>query len=87
MIILFFNEHPLKVAERLLILSSTDSGDAKSITDVILAKLTKAGLISSKVLSKVYDDASVMAGHRGGVQIKFLSLCCICQSCYAAGPR
>ena len=58
----------MKVAERLLVLSSTDSGDAKSITDVILAELTKAGLTSSKILSQVYDDASVMAGHCGGVQ-------------------
>ena len=58
----------MKVAERLLVLSSTDSGDAKSITDVILAELTKAGLTSSKILSQVYDDASVMAEHCGGVQ-------------------
>ena len=62
-IICFFNEHPLKVVERPLVLSSTDSGDAKSITDVILAELTKAGLTSSKILSRVYDGASVMAGH------------------------
>ena len=51
MIIRFLNEHSLKVAERLLVLSSTNSGDAKSITDVILAELTKAGLTSSKTLS------------------------------------
>ena len=43
-IIRFFNEHPLKVAYCLLVLSSTDLGDAKSITDVILVELTKAGL-------------------------------------------
>ena len=52
-IICFFNQHSLKVAERLLVLSSTDSVDAKSITDVILAELTKVGL-SSKILSQVY---------------------------------
>ena len=46
---------------------STDSSDAKSTTDVILAELTKAGLTSSKILSQVYDGASVMAGHCGGV--------------------
>ena len=62
-IIRFFNEHSLKVAERLLVLSSTNSGDAKPITDVVLAELTKAGLTSSKILSQVYDGASVMAGH------------------------
>ena len=64
MIIRFFNELSLKVAES----SSTNSGDAKSITDVILAELTKAGLTSSKILRQVYDDASVMARHCGGVQ-------------------
>ena len=67
-IIQFFNERSLKVAERLLALSSTDSGDAKSITDVILAKLIIAGLTSSKILSSVYDGASVMTGHCGGIQ-------------------
>ena len=40
-IICFFNEHSLK-AERFLVLSSTDSGDAKSTADMILPKLTKA---------------------------------------------
>ena len=38
-VIRFFNEHSLKVVERVLVLSSTDSGDVKSITDVILAEL------------------------------------------------
>ena len=38
-VIRFFNEHSLKVVERLLVLSSTDLGDAKSTTDVILAEL------------------------------------------------
>ena len=56
------------MAERLLVLSSTDSGNAKLFTDVILAELTKAGLTSSKIISQVYDGASVMAGHCGGVQ-------------------
>ena len=58
----------MKVAERLLVLSSTDSGDAKSITEVILGELTKAELTSSKILSQVYDSTYVMAGHFGGVQ-------------------
>ena len=48
-IICFFNEHSLNVTGRLLLLSSTDSGDAKSITDVILAELTKAELTASKL--------------------------------------
>ena len=54
--------------KRLLVLSSTDSGDAKSISDLILVELTKAGVISSKILSQINDGASVMAGHCGGVQ-------------------
>ena len=58
----------LKVVERFLVLLSTDSGDAKSIIDVILVELTKTGLTSSKILSQVYDGASVMAGHCVGVQ-------------------
>ena len=44
----------MKVAERLLVLSSTDLGDEK---------LAKAGLTTSKILGRVYDGASVMAGH------------------------
>ena len=58
----------MKVAERHLVLSSTGSGATKSITDVILVELTKAGLTSSKILSQVYDGASVVAGHCKGVQ-------------------
>ena len=67
-IIHFLQRQSLKVADRLLISSSNNSGDEKSITDVILAELTKTGLTSSKILSQVYDGASVMAGHCGGVQ-------------------
>ena len=51
-----------------MVLSSTDSGDAKPITDVVLAERTKAALTSSKILNQVYDGASQMAGHCGGVQ-------------------
>ena len=54
-----------------MVLSSTDSGDAKSITDVILSKLTKAGLTSSKIPSQIYNGTSVMVGHCGGVQCLF----------------
>ena len=52
MIIRFLNEHSLKAAKRCLVLSSTDSGDAKLITDVILAELTKAGLTYQRYLVK-----------------------------------
>ena len=51
-----------------MILSSADSGDAKLIADVILTKLTKAGLTSSKILIQVHDGASVMAKHYKEVQ-------------------
>ena len=56
----------MKVAERLLVLLSTDLGGTKSVTDVILADLTKADLNSSKMLSQVYNGASVMAKHCEG---------------------
>ena len=58
----------MKVADRLLVLSSTDLGDAKSITDVILVELTKPGLTPSKILGQTYDGASGKAGHCRGVQ-------------------
>ena len=49
-VISFFNKISLKVAEHVLVLSSTDSSDAKSVTDVILAELFKAELTSSKII-------------------------------------
>ena len=67
-IILFFNKHPLKAVKRLLVLSRSNSGDAKSITDAILADLTTAGTTSSKVLSQVYDGLFALSGHYGEVQ-------------------
>ena len=68
-IIRFLQRQSLKVADCLLISSSNNSDDEKSITDVILAELTKTGLTSSKILSQVYDGASVMAGHCGEVNV------------------
>ena len=61
----------MKIAGHLLVLSSTDSGVLKSITDLILAKLTKAGQTSSKILSKFYNGASVIAGQCGEIQSLF----------------
>ena len=66
--IVFFNERSLKVAERLLVSSSTNLSDAKSITDVILEELTKAGLTSTETLGQVSDVTFVMIGHCGEVQ-------------------
>ena len=61
----------MKVVELLLVLPSTDSGDAKSTSHVILAELTKAEVTLSKILSLVYNGASVMVGHCGGIQRLF----------------
>jgi hypothetical protein len=43
-------------------------GDAQTLTDTVLSELNKVGLDCSKILSQVYDGASVMSGRRGGVQ-------------------
>ena len=67
MFVLFFDEHSLSLAECFGLLS-TDLGDAKPTTDLILAKLTKAGLTFSKIRRQVYDGAFVMTGSCRGVQ-------------------
>lgn len=54
--------------ERLLTIATADQGDAKTLTDTILEELTKAGLSSGKIISQVYDGASLMSGKHGGVQ-------------------
>ncbi|KAI7810397.1 putative zinc finger protein 862-like [Triplophysa rosa] len=58
-----------EVAERLLTIATTEMGDAQTLTDTILAELNKAGLNPSKILSQVYDGASLMSGKVGGVQM------------------
>ena len=45
----------MKVAERLLVLSSTDLGDAKSIIDVILAELIN-GVVRWKNSSQFFEN-------------------------------
>lgn len=57
-----------EVAERLLTVATAEMGDARTLPDTILAELNKAGLNPSKILSQVYDGASVMSGRFGGVQ-------------------
>uniref|UniRef100_A0A8C9YYB0 TTF-type domain-containing protein n=1 Tax=Sander lucioperca TaxID=283035 RepID=A0A8C9YYB0_SANLU len=54
--------------ERLLTISTTDKGDAATLTDTIIEELTKAGLSPQKIISQVYDGASLMSGKHGGVQ-------------------
>ena len=48
----FFNEHSLKAAERLFVLSSTDSSDGKSIPDVALTELLKQHCLYQRYLVK-----------------------------------
>ncbi|KAG9261551.1 hypothetical protein AMEX_G25112 [Astyanax mexicanus] len=45
-----------------------NEGDAATLTDIIIRELTRAGLNPEKILSQVYDGASLMSGKHGGVQ-------------------
>ena len=63
----FVNES-YEVTERLLCIATAQKGDAQTLTDTVLTELNKVGLDCSKILSQVYDGASVMSGKRGGVQ-------------------
>ena len=65
---MFFKQALFESSGTFLASSSTDSCDAKSITDVSFPELAKVGLTLSKILIQVYDGASIMAGHCGGVQ-------------------
>jgi len=49
-------------------MSSTEKGDAETTSDLIVNELTKVELSTDKILSKMYDVASVMSGKDGGVQ-------------------
>ncbi|KAI7812918.1 hypothetical protein IRJ41_012057 [Triplophysa rosa] len=69
-----------KVVEFLLTIATTEMGDAQTLTDTILAVLHKAGLNASKILSKVYDVASLMSG-------KITSLLTEIDSVRAHGPE
>lgn len=67
-VVRYLSEKTLEITERMLVMTSANSGDTQTITDIILSELTKAGLHTSKILSQVYDGAAVMAGKNGGVQ-------------------
>ncbi|GAA6092116.1 zinc finger MYM-type protein 1-like [Tachysurus ichikawai] len=67
-VVCYLGVKTLEITERLLVMTTANSGDAQSITDIILSELTKAGLPTSKILSQVYDGAAVMAGKYGLVQ-------------------
>ncbi len=61
-VIHFVNEKTLEITERQFVMAATDSGDAQSITNIILSELDKAGLSPTKILSQVFDGASVILG-------------------------
>ncbi|KAK0131285.1 hypothetical protein N1851_034018 [Merluccius polli] len=59
-VIRFFNEDTLAITEQLLEMTTSDSGDAQTITNVVCSELTNAGLTTSRILSQVYDGAAVI---------------------------
>ncbi len=67
-IIVRFVKDNCNVTERLLSMTTTEKGDAQTLTNTINTELEKNGLSTSKILSQVYDGASLMSGKNGGVQ-------------------
>ncbi|KAG9283252.1 hypothetical protein AMEX_G2003 [Astyanax mexicanus] len=67
-IILRFLNELSEPTERLLSIATADEGDAATLTDIIIGELTRAGLNPEKILSQVYDGASLMSGKHGEVQ-------------------
>ncbi len=67
-IVICFVDDNFEVKERLLSVTMAAHGDAATITETIIAELTKAGLTTDRILSQVYDGAAVMSGKHGGVQ-------------------
>ncbi|KAK6324213.1 hypothetical protein J4Q44_G00065520 [Coregonus suidteri] len=49
-------------------MATSEKGDAEALTGVIIDELTSAGLSTDKILSHVYDGASLMSGRHGAVQ-------------------
>lgn len=68
LIVLRFVNESYEIAEHLLCIAMAQKGDTQTVTDTVLSKVNKVGLDCSKILSQVYDGASVMSGRRGGVQ-------------------
>lgn len=67
-IVLRFLNELCEPTERLLTIATADQGDAVTLTDTIIKELTTAGLSLEKIISQVYDGASLMSGKHGGVQ-------------------
>ena len=67
-VVRYYNEETRNVLQRLLVMTTSLAADAKTLTEVVCSKLEAAGLKTTKILSQVYDGASVMSGKHGGVQ-------------------
>ena len=67
-IVVRFVDENYAACERLLVMATSEKGDAEALTGVIIDELTSAGLSTDKILSQVYDGASLMSGRHGGVQ-------------------
>lgn len=67
-LVIRFVDSECRVHERLLAMLTTDKGDARSLTDLVLSELQKVGLDTGKILSQCYDGAIVMSGKDGGMQ-------------------
>ncbi len=63
-IIVRFVKDNCEVTERLLSMTTTEKGDAQTLTNTIITELEKNGLSTSKILSQVYDGASLMSGKK-----------------------
>ena len=66
-VVRFINEL-YEPTECLLTIATDDQGDAATLTDTIVEELSKAGLSPKRIISQVYDGASLMSGKHGGVQ-------------------
>ncbi|KAL2087113.1 hypothetical protein ACEWY4_018172 [Coilia grayii] len=64
-IVLRFVDENYSVCERLLIMATSTKGDAEALTNVIIDELNTARLNTDRILSQVYDGASLMSGRHG----------------------
>jgi len=67
-IVLRFVDDSCAIKERLLTIATAEAGDAKTLTWTLISEISKAGLTTDKIISQVYDGASLMSGKLGGVQ-------------------
>ncbi|KAJ3590148.1 hypothetical protein NHX12_008102 [Muraenolepis orangiensis] len=67
-IVLRFVDENYVIIERLLTIATAVAGDAKTLTQTLIAEIRKVGLSTDTIVSQVYDGASLMSGRHGGVQ-------------------